>query len=110
MGLGPYNQMRGYIVPRPPVPGHDDWQTPYSNRSTYAHVVEYDMNGPTRIESMFSMGESGDIRLHFADPVFNPNFFSMNPGLRPLHADTVPDLRLKRNNQKGPALRSGAFF
>ena len=52
--------------------------TPYSSRSTYAHCVEYGETGPVRIESMFPLGESGDIRVGVGGaPVFNENFFSM---------------------------------
>jgi penicillin amidase len=52
--------------------------TPFSSRSTYAHCVEYGSAGPVRIESMFPLGESGDIRPDAGgNPVFNDNFFSM---------------------------------
>lgn len=53
---------------------------PFSSRSTYAQCVEYGTAGPVRIESMFPLGESGNILLGpwFA-PVFDPNFFSMTP-------------------------------
>jgi penicillin amidase len=51
---------------------------PNANRSTYAHCVEYGNSGPVRIESMFPLGESGDIRAD-ADglPVYGDNFLSM---------------------------------
>jgi len=56
------------------------WQTPFSNRSTYAHVVEYGPEGPLRIESMFPLGESGgfysDGGVSFES---DPNTFSMTP-------------------------------
>lgn len=56
------------------------WTTPYSNRSTYAHCVEYGSSGPLRIESMFPLGESGDIRPDAGGaPEFNTHFFSMTP-------------------------------
>ncbi len=52
--------------------------TPFSSRSTYAHCVEYGDTGPVRIESMFPLGESGDIRVGGGGaPVYNENFFSM---------------------------------
>ncbi len=52
--------------------------TPYASRSTYAHCVEYDTSGPVRIESMFPLGESGDIRMDAGgNPVFDKHFFSM---------------------------------
>jgi len=51
---------------------------PFLSRSTYAHCVEYGADGPVRIESMFPLGESGDIRVGEGGvPVFDPNFFSM---------------------------------
>jgi penicillin amidase len=54
--------------------------TPFSSRSTYAHCVEYACSGPARIESMFPLGESGNILMGpgFV-PIFDPNFFSMIP-------------------------------
>ena len=44
--------------------------TPFAGRSTYAQCVELDSTGPIRIESLFPMGESGNI--------FSPHFRSMN--------------------------------
>ncbi len=53
---------------------------PFSSRSTYAHCVEYGSQGPVRIESMFPLGESGDIRMGAGGmPLFDPNYFSMVP-------------------------------
>jgi len=85
MGLGPYNVERGYInyvheaAPGKPFYGVV-WQTPWAARSTYAQCVEYDMNGPVRIESMFPLGQSGATYYNgTTTPVFDPNFFSMTP-------------------------------
>ncbi len=83
IGLGPYNASRGEIVYRHPIFG-EFWRTPFSSRSTYAHCVEYDGNGPARIESMFPLGESG--ALYFrgtTTPTFDPNYFSMIPHYDP---------------------------
>jgi len=44
--------------------------TPLASRSLYAQCVEFDSSGPVRIESLFPMGQSGDI--------FSPHFRSMN--------------------------------
>lgn len=62
------------------------WTTPASNRSTYAHCVEYGEDGPVRIESMFPLGESGHIGFSLTGnaenpivPVFDDHFFSMTP-------------------------------
>jgi penicillin amidase len=44
--------------------------TPFSSRSTYVQCVEFGSSGPVRIESVFPMGESGNI--------FSPHFRSMN--------------------------------
>jgi len=53
---------------------------PFASRSTYAHCVEVGPNGPVRIESMFPLGESGDIRMNKdGTPAFNANFFTMTP-------------------------------
>ncbi len=56
------------------------WSVPYSSRATYQQHVEVGNNGPVRIESMFALGQSGNI-LMAADgsPVFDDNFFSMTP-------------------------------
>ncbi|HDP26263.1 MAG TPA: penicillin acylase family protein [Deltaproteobacteria bacterium] len=56
------------------------WQTPYSERSTYAHCVEFGPWGPIAIESMFPLGESGTILIGAGGaPNFNADFFSMTP-------------------------------
>jgi penicillin amidase len=86
VGLGPYNEPRGTISHTHGVFSFVDilgplWtQTPYANRSTYAQAVEYDMNGPLRIESMFPLGESGAMYYNGTlSPSFDPHFFSMVP-------------------------------
>lgn len=54
---------------------------PYLSRSTYAQCVEMGPEGPTRVESMFPLGPSGDIRMRTDGyPEFSPYFFSMTPG------------------------------
>ena len=51
---------------------------PYASRSTYAHCVEMGPDGPVRIESMFPLGESGNILLDgTGQPRFDPHFYSM---------------------------------
>jgi penicillin amidase len=90
MGLGPYDMPRGYIwyshmllasLPPPLGPAFTDMHgTPFSQRSTYAHVVEFGENGPIRIESMFPLGESGFMNFNgTTTPDFDPNFWSMVP-------------------------------
>jgi penicillin amidase len=86
LGLGPYNEERGTIEYRHGIFGQKDILgliydgTPAANRSTYAHVVEFDMNGPNRIESMFPLGQSGAMLYNGTlSPTFDPNFFSMVP-------------------------------
>ena len=67
------------------------WRTPFSSRSTYAHCVEFDMNGPARIESMFPLGESGALYFNgYTTPVFDPNFFSMVPAYDPFMPRPFP--------------------
>jgi len=93
-GLGPYNIPRGTISHPHGVFSFVEiigplWtQTPYAARSTYAHAVEYDMNGPLRIESMFPLGESGALYYNgiyeptspfLTFPTPDPNFYSMVP-------------------------------
>lgn len=62
-------------------------QSPLSSRSTYAHCVEFGPFGPERIESMFPLGESGNI-----DVYMNPdsNFFSMTPIFDPFMPRDFP--------------------
>ncbi|MCF8025274.1 MAG: penicillin acylase family protein [Desulfobacteraceae bacterium] len=51
---------------------------PFASRSTYAHCVEMDYDGPKRIESMFPLGESGNILADpNGEPQFDAHFFSM---------------------------------
>jgi penicillin G amidase len=75
----PMGVPRGEIVYRHDMlgPVHS---TPFGSRSTYAHVVEYGHKGPLRIESMFPLGESGNILMGPGGvPQFDPNFLSMTP-------------------------------
>ena len=79
LGAPPYNQPRGVITYTHDLLGPIHTM-PYSNRSTYAHCVEYSSAGPIRVESMFPLGESGFIGMSGQGaPVFDPNFFSMAP-------------------------------
>jgi len=69
---------RGEIAYTHQVLGMQVHAMPNSNRSTYAHCVEYGSSGPVRIESMFPLGESGDIRVGAGqNPEFDEHFFSM---------------------------------
>ncbi|HMA86234.1 MAG TPA: penicillin acylase family protein, partial [Desulfosalsimonadaceae bacterium] len=53
---------------------------PFASRSTYAHCVEMGDDGPKRIESMFPLGQSGNILAGpNGEPQFDENFFSMTP-------------------------------
>ena len=79
LGPQPWNVARGQIVMTHQLigPVHS---APYSDRSTYAQCIEYGPNGPVRIESMFPLGESGDIRMGpLGNPIFDANFFTMAP-------------------------------
>jgi penicillin amidase len=90
MGLGPYGQTRPEIVYRHDIFG-EVWRAPWSNRSTYAQVVEYDMNGPVRIESMFPLGQSGEVVPNqIGQPAFNDHFFSMVPVFDPFMPRPFP--------------------
>jgi penicillin amidase len=90
MGLGPYGHMRREIVYKHDVFG-EIWRAPWSARSTYAQVVEYDMNGPVRIESMFPLGQSGEVLPDaYGQPAFNPHFFSMIPAYDPFMPRPFP--------------------
>ena len=53
---------------------------PFASRSTYAHCLEYGSRGPVQIQSMFPLGESGNILLDSSgNPVFDDHFWSMTP-------------------------------
>ena len=79
LGPRPWGEARGYIRFKHAMLG-EIHATPFSDRSTYAHVVEYGPNGPVRIESMFPLGESGTILMDkYGAPQYDPNFFSMAP-------------------------------
>jgi penicillin amidase len=101
IGLGPYGAERGSIVFGHDLLGALDpiigssfsalHSMPFSERSTYAHVVEYGSAGPVRIESMFPLGESGT--LLFAGsfvPIFDPHYFSMVPVFDPFMPRSFP--------------------
>jgi penicillin amidase len=100
-GLGPYDMPRGYIwyshmllsnLPPPIGPGFTDVHaTPFSQRSTYAHCVEFGPEGPVRIESMFPLGESGFIGFDGTmTPIFDPHNFSMVPAYDPFMPRPFP--------------------
>lgn len=79
LGARPWNAARGNITYNHSMLGQI-WTTPFASRSTYAHVVEYGVDGPVRIESMFPLGESGDIQMDDGgNPVFNDGYFGMTP-------------------------------
>jgi penicillin amidase len=85
-GLGPYNEPRGTIDYTHDLLANLDpafeafHSTPFSSRSTYAHVVEFDETGPIRIESMFPLGESGQLWFDgTTTPIFDPNYLTMIP-------------------------------
>jgi penicillin amidase len=101
VGLWPYNIPRGTIdyshmllseLPPPLGPAFTDmWSTPFSQRSTYAHVVEFGESGPVRIESMFPLGESGHMDFNGTMlPTMDPNFFSMVPAYDPFMPRPFP--------------------
>jgi penicillin G amidase len=67
------------MLNNPPVALNPVHRIPFSSRSTYAHCVEMGKSGPRRIESMFPLGQSGDIRGYAVGTElnFDRNFFSM---------------------------------
>lgn len=101
MGLGPYGAERGTIVfghsllgALDPVLGSNFGSIhsmPFSERSTYAHCVEYGADGPLRIESMFPLGESGAFYFNgtFA-PSVDPHMFTMAPVYDPFMPRPFP--------------------
>ncbi|MCU0304770.1 MAG: penicillin acylase family protein [Thermoanaerobaculales bacterium] len=90
IGSGGYNAPRGEIVYTHQIFG-EIWRTPFSSRSTYAHCVEFDSSGPVRIESMFPLGESGEVLPNqYGQASFNPHFFSMIPAFDPFMPRPFP--------------------
>lgn len=84
LGASPWNVPRSIPGEREIVYSHDligkVHETPFGSRSTYAHCVEFGASGPIRIESMFPLGESGNISMaEDGSPVFDTHFFSMTP-------------------------------
>ncbi len=101
IGPGPYGAERGRIVfghsllgALDPVIGSSFsalHSMPFSERSTYAHVVEYGSVGPVRIESMFPLGESGTFLFAGSFvPMIDPNYFSMVPVYDPFMPRSFP--------------------
>ncbi|MBN2430839.1 MAG: penicillin acylase family protein [Acidobacteria bacterium] len=76
LGGCPWDFSRWNIVFRHDFLGELD-RMPWSNRSTYAHCLEIGPWGVQRIESLFPLGESGNIDISTGQPVFDPHFFSM---------------------------------
>ncbi len=108
---GPTAPSAGWIVYSHQVFG-EMWQTPLSSRSTYAHCVEFDGNGPARIESMFPLGESGSSAAGcLRTSRYQPELLQHDPGLRPVHAAAVPAVRLIElpHNHKAPLFGAGLF-
>lgn len=77
LGARPWSIDRGVIPFNHAMLGKV-WEMPFSSRSTYAHTVEYASSGPLKIQSMFPLGESGNISVGAGGaPVFDANFFTM---------------------------------
>ena len=52
-------------------------EAPFANRSTYAQCVEMGPAGPTRIESLFPLGQSGEILAsQSGQPLFDDRYFA----------------------------------
>ncbi len=91
LGAAPWGTgARGEISYRHDLLG-EVWTSPYSNRSTFAHCIQYGSSGPVRIESMFPLGESGDIlEDDNGAPAFNAHFFTMTPYFDAFSPRTFP--------------------
>ncbi len=78
LGAQPWGaNARGVITFSHPLLGNV-WEIPFSSRSTYAHIVEFGSSGPLGIQSMFPLGESGNISVGADNaPVKDANFLSM---------------------------------
>ncbi|RPI77236.1 MAG: penicillin acylase family protein, partial [Desulfobacteraceae bacterium] len=82
LGPRPWNAPRGEISYNHDLLGAL-WTMPFSWRSTYGQAVEMGPRGPERIQSMFPLGQSGNILFGGLGPagnpvpLFDPNYFSM---------------------------------
>jgi len=78
LGASPWGTNKRGVIPYNHAMFGKVWEMPFSSRSTYAHSVEYAGSGPLKIQSMFPLGESGNISAGAGGaPVFNANFFTM---------------------------------
>jgi penicillin amidase len=81
LGVQPWGTNKRSVIPYNHAMLGKVWEMPFSSRSTYAHTVEYAGTGPVKIQSMFPLGESGNISgAPPAAPAasdFNAHFFSM---------------------------------
>jgi len=78
LGVQPWGANKRNVIPYNHAMMGKVWEMPFSSRSTYAHTVEYAGTGPLKIQSMFPLGESGNISAGAGGaPVFNANFFTM---------------------------------
>ena len=78
LGASPWGTNQRGVIPYNHAMFGKVWEMPFSSRSTYAHTVEYAGSGPLKIQSMFPLGESGNISAGAGGaPVFNANFFTM---------------------------------
>ena len=78
LGASPWGTNKRGVIPYNHAMFGKVWEMPFSSRSTYAHTVEYAGSGPLKIQSMFPLGESGNISAGAGGaPVFNANFFTM---------------------------------
>lgn len=79
LGTRPWNKARGTIPYNHDILGKVH-EMPFASRSTYGQCIEFNSNGPVRIESFFPLGESGNILMQSNfSPEFDSNFFSMAP-------------------------------
>jgi penicillin amidase len=78
LGASPWGTGARGVIPYNHAMLGNVWNMPFSSRSTYAHTVEYAGTGPVKIQSMFPLGESGNISVGAGGvPVFDANFFTM---------------------------------
>ncbi len=76
LGARPWNSPRWEIVFQHDFLGEID-RIPWSNRSTYAQCVEIGPGGLLRVESLFPLGESGNIDFSTGQPILDSHFLSM---------------------------------
>jgi len=78
LGPRPFEVERGQILFVHPIFGELE-TAPFGNRSTFGQAASVGPAGPTRVETLFPLGQSGLITEREFDPELDDNFLSQHP-------------------------------